>query len=58
MGKGIKISKISTAKVVVSGKYGLAKEKTERKISVKINLNLKTRRGFFFFYLKNQPEGK
>lgn len=51
MGKGIKIS---TAKVVVSEKCSLTKEKNEGKIPVKIlKLNLRGRLYLFFLFEKS-----
>lgn len=50
------MDKISTAQVVVSGKYRLIKEENRGRTSVEINLYLKTRRDFF--YWKNQSEEK
>lgn len=40
------MGKISTAEVVVSGKYSLVKEESRGKTSIKVKVYLKTRRGF------------
>lgn len=50
------MGKISSAEVVVSGKYSLVKEENRWKTSVKINLYLKTRRGFVL--LEKSVRGK